>query len=448
MKKDSQITNQITEGAIWKPLLLFFFPIVLGTLFQQLYNTVDAVVVGRFVGKEALAAVGGSSGQILNLVIGFFVGLSSGASVIISQFYGARDTVNLNRTLHSALAFSIAGGILVSISGILLAPVLLKIMDTPEDLMADSELYLRIYFSGILFVFIYNIGSAILRAVGDSRRPLYYLIVCCVLNVVLDIVLIVVCHMGVAGAAIATLASQAASSALILRRLAVSREMYHLDFRKLRMDKVYVRRILQIGLPAGFQSAMYAVTNLIIQTALNGFGTDSVAAWAALGKIDSLYWMISGAMGIAVTTFVGQNYGARKYDRMKKSVSIGLGILLLFSVLIMAFFLHFAEPLFRLFTTDQPVIEIGIRMMWKMVPYYWAFTFVEIFAGALRGAGDVMIPTLITCLGVCVLRILWILIMLPLYPRLETIMLTYPLTWIVTASTFLIYYRKRRKQWT
>lgn len=205
MKKETVTTNQITEGVIWKQLLLFFFPIVLGTFFQQLYNTADTIVVGRFVSKEALAAVGGSAAQIVGLIVGFFVGLASGASVIISQFYGAKNRVQLNRALHTAYAFSIIGSIFITVLGILIAPWMLELMHTPQETMADALLYLRIYFAGIIFVFIYNVGSSILRAMGDSRRPLYYLIVCCILNIVLDIVLVIVFHMGVAGVSIATI---------------------------------------------------------------------------------------------------------------------------------------------------------------------------------------------------------------------------------------------------
>ncbi|HIS30413.1 MAG TPA: MATE family efflux transporter [Candidatus Limivivens intestinipullorum] len=448
METTAKPINQITEGRIWKPLLMFFLPIALGTLFQQLYNTVDAVVVGRFVGKEALAAVGGSSGQIINLVVGFFVGLSSGASVIISQFYGAKDTVNLNRTLHTAVAFSVAGSIFVTILGIALAEPLLAAMNTPRELMRESSLYLKIYFGGILFVFIYNIGSAALRAVGNSKSPLYYLIVCCILNVVLDCVLIVVFHMGVAGAAIATVFSQAVSAVLVLLRLARSDDpCYRLSLKGLRIEPSFLKRLLYIGLPAGFQSAMYSLSNIIIQSALNEFGTDSVAAWTAFGKIDGLCWMVIGAMGISATTFVGQNYGARKFDRMKKSVWICMGITLLFAVLIMAVFLLFADPLFRLFTDDSAVIAVGMVMLWNMVPYYWIYVPIEILTGALRGVGDVLIPTLITCLGVCALRVIWIFVMLPAHHSIETVMFTYPLTWIVTSIAFLIYFRVRVRTW-
>ena len=448
MKTTTQTTNPITEGSIWKPLLLFFLPIVFGTLFQQLYNTVDAVVVGRFVGKEALAAVGGSSGQILSLVVNFFVGLSSGASVIISQFYGAKDAAHVNRTLHTALAFSIVGSIFVTILGITASPWMLGLMNTPKELMADSRLYLQIYFGGVFFVFIYNLGSAILRAVGDSKSPLIYLAVCCGMNVVLDILLILVFHMGVEGAAIATVASQAVSAVLVLLRLKQPGDMYRLEFHLLRMERHTTLRILQIGLPAGLQSAMYCITNIIIQAALNGFGTDSVAAWAAFGKIDSLIWMVLGAMGIAVTTFVGQNYGAGKYSRMKKSVVLGLVISQIFVNVTALLFIFFGSKLFLLFTTEKQVIDIGMNMLMHMAPYYWIYVFIEVLSAALRGTGDVFFPAVITCVGVCLIRILWIFLVLPLNPTLEMLLVTYPITWIVTAAAFVFYYLKRQKRWT
>ena len=268
MSNESTKTNQITEGVIWKQLLIFFFPIVVGTLFQQLYNTVDAVIVGRFVGKGALAAVGGSSAVLSNLIIGCFTGLASGASVIVSQFYGAKDERNLQKSLHTAYAFSVILSIVFTILGWALTPFLLKLIDTPADTLADSILYLRIYFLGIFGTLIFNIGSAIMRSIGDSRRPLYYLIVCCFLNIILDLVLVIVFDMGIVGAAIATIISQAVSA---------------------------------------LQAFMYSITNIIIQAAINGFGTDTAAAWASFGKLDALFWTVNGAFGIAITTFAGQN---------------------------------------------------------------------------------------------------------------------------------------------
>ena len=266
MKTKETTGNQITEGVIWKQLLFFFFPIMLGTLFQQLYNTADAVVVGRFVGTKALAAVGGSTGQMVNLIVGFFVGLSSGATVIIARYYGAKNKKDLNDTLHTAAALSVAGGILITIAGILLTPAMLQIMKTPADVMADSATYLRIYFGGIIFVFIYNVGSAILRAVGDSTRPLYFLIVCCFINIFLDIVLVVGFDMGVAGAAIATVASQAVSAVLVIHALMKSKDMYCLRPKAIRFHKFLLLSIITIGLPAGIQSVMYNLSNMIIQT--------------------------------------------------------------------------------------------------------------------------------------------------------------------------------------
>ena len=260
--------NQITEGVIWKQLLFFFFPILLGTLFQQLYNTADTVVVGRFVGTKALAAVGGSTGQIVNLVVNFFVGLASGATVIIARYYGARDRIKLNNALHTAIALSIVGGIVTAVAGILLTPFLLQMMNTPADVIEGSTMYLRIYFAGIIFVFVYNIGSGILRAVGDSKRPLYFLIVCCFLNIFLDILFVVYLKLGVKGAAFATVISQAVSALLVILSLTKSVDIYRLRPNKIRFYKSLLIAIVTIGLPAGLQSVMYGISNIIIQTSL------------------------------------------------------------------------------------------------------------------------------------------------------------------------------------
>lgn len=440
-------TNSITEGVIWKQLLLFFFPIVLGTFFQQLYNTADTVVVGRFVGKEALASVGGSAAQIVNLVVGFFVGLASGATVIISQYYGAKDTEHLNRSLHTAYAFSIVGSVIIAGTGIAVSPWLLRIMNTPEALMADSVLYLRIYFAGILFVFIYNVGSSILRAVGDSKRPLYYLIVCCVLNIILDILLVLVFHMGVSGVALATLLSQAVSAILVTRALMNSRDIYQLSLRKIRFYKAALISLIWIGLPTGIQSIMYTISNMFIQASLNSFGTDTIAAWTAFGKIDAFYWMVNNAFGIAVTTFVGQNYGAGKYERMRKSVRVGIAMALTAALAITGFFYSAGEFLFRMFTSDHSVVAIGMQMLHLIAPAYFLFVFIELLSGALRGTGDVIIPMIMTCCGVCVLRVLWIMFVVPTRPAIETVIFSYPVTWVITAALFIIYYIKKFRKY-
>ena len=437
-KKDASV-NQITEGVIWKQLLIFFFPIMLGTLFQQLYNTADAVVVGRFVGTKALAAVGGSTGQITNLIVNFFVALASGATVIIARYYGAKNKKDLNDTLHTAAALSVVGGILTTIAGIALAPVLLM-MKTPADVMPDSVTYLRIYFAGIIFVFIYNVGSAILRAVGDSTRPLYFLIVCCFINIFLDILLVVGFNMGVAGAAIATVISQVVSAILIIHALMKSTDMYRLEPRKIRFHKFLLVSIITIGLPAGIQSIMYNISNIIIQTSLNDLGTDTMAAYTAFGKIDAIYWMISGAFSVSIITFIGQNYGAGKYDRMKKSVKVCLLLDFIASLLVSALLLFLGQYLLKLFTTDPEVIRIGMEIIRIIAPSYVLFIFIEILSSALRGMGNVLVPMIMTCTGVCILRILWIFLAVPHWPGVKTILMSYPISWGLTAVLIIVYY--------
>lgn len=314
--------NQITEGVIWKQLLIFFFPIVIGTFFQQIYNTADSIVVGRFVGKEALAAVGGSVNQIVNLVVEVFVGLTSGASVIVAQFYGAKDKKNLNKTLHTSYAFGIVTGFVVAVVGLLVTNTVLELMKTPQELMADSRLYLHIYFCGMIFNIIYNMGASILRAVGDSRRPLYVLMVTCGLNIVLDILLVVIFRLGVMGVAIATVSCQGISSILVTAMLMKEHPLFQLKLREIRFYRVSLNSVLRIGIPAALEATMYTIANLIIQVFVNELGTDTVAAWGTFAKIDAVYWMVVNAFGISITTFVGQNYGAGKVKRMRKSVGI------------------------------------------------------------------------------------------------------------------------------
>ena len=280
-KNATESANKITEGVIWKQLLLFFFPILFGTFFQQLYNAADAMIVGRFVGKEALSAVGGSTATIINLLVGFFIGLASGATVIISQYYGAKRREMVEYAVHTAIAFCILGGVVLMIGGIVTAPSILRKMDTPADVLDHAVLYIRIYFAGVIPNLIYNMGAGILRAVGDSKRPLYFLIASCLTNIVLDVLFVVGFQMGVSGAALATILSQALSAGLVIWVLVRTEDMHHLEIRKVRIDGRLLHRIVQIGFPAGLQSVMYSSSNLIIQTGVNSLGTDTVAAWTA-----------------------------------------------------------------------------------------------------------------------------------------------------------------------
>lgn len=305
--------NSIVDGVIWKQLLLFFFPILIGTFFQQLYNTVDTVVVGQYVGKQALAAVG-TTGTVINLLVGFFVGVSSGATVIVSQFFGANDRENISKSVHTSMALAIVGGVIVMVLGFVSARPVLVAMSVPAEILDDALLYMNVYYAGIIANMIYNVGTGILRAIGDSRMPLYVLIVCCLANVVLDLLFVVVFHWAVFGVAFATVLSQVISAVLIMARLMLTHESYRVELRKIRFDAGILRNVIRIGLPAGLQSVMYSFSNIFIQASINGFGTDAIAAWAAIGKIDGFIWMVMNAFGISVTTFVGQNFGARRYD--------------------------------------------------------------------------------------------------------------------------------------
>lgn len=443
MKANNQtVSNQITEGVIWKQLLFFFFPILLGTFFQQLYNTTDAVIVGQFVGKEALAAVGGPAATLINLLIGFFMGLSSGATVIISQYYGAGNRENVKKTVHTAVALSIAGGAAIMVLGMLFSGTALSAMHTPEDIYSLSVMYMRIYFLGVIPSLVYNMGSGILRAVGDSKRPLYFLILSCIANIVLDVLFVAILKMGVAGVAVATALSQVISALMVIHALAKSEDSYRLYPKEIRFSPVLLHNIIRIGLPAGIQSTMYSLSNLIIQSSINSFGTDTVAAWTAYGKIDGIFWMIMGAYGVSATTFAGQNFGAGKYDRIKKSVRICLGMAAATSLLLSVIVLTGGRLFFRMFTDDAEVISIGLGMMRVISPCYITYICIEILGGTTRGCGDAIPPMLLTGIGVCVLRVIWALTAVPLRPEVSTVALSYPITWTITSILFIIYYLK------
>lgn len=443
MSTQEKTTNGIIDGVIWKQILIFFFPILIGTFFQQLYNTVDAVIVGRFVGKEALSCVSGSSGQIINLVVGFFTGLSAGATVIISQHFGAGNKEKLQRALHTAYAFSIIGGIVVGVAAVFATPAILRLMNTPQELMEDSTLYVQIYFAGLLFIFIYNMGSAILRAIGDSKRPLYYLIICCVINILLDLVLVLYLHLGVLGVAVATLLAQGVSAVLVTLALMFHTNGLQLKLREIRLHGDVLKTMLQIGLPTGIQASMYSISNIIVQTSLNAFGVDTMAAWAAFGKIDSLFWMINSAFGIAVTTFVGQNFGADKMDRVRKGTRVCLGMALGTAIILSVVLMAGGRVLFGIFTTDPGVVEVGLRMMQIISPTYFLFVFIEIYSGSLRAQGYVFVTTLMTLIGICAFRVIWVTLIVP-DGTLEQIIACYPLTWLVCAIGMIGYYHYKQ----
>lgn len=438
--KRTAASGDLTEGVIWKKLLGFFFPILFGMLFQQLYNTADAIIVGQFVGTAALAAVGGSASVIINLVIGFFAGLASGASVIISQCYGAHDDERLSRTAHTIVCFCLLVGAIVSAAAYFLSPWALRLVRNPAETMADSVLYLRIYFAGTIPLMLFNIGSGILRAIGDSQRPLRYLIVCCLSNIALDIVFVVVLRMGVAGVAWATVLAQLMSAVLVMRCLMRADGPEKLRPADLRIDRPALRSTLGIGVSAGIQSAMYSLSNIIIQAAVNDLGTTIVAAWTATGKIDGVFWVTSNAFGIAICSFVGQCYGAGKIERMRKSVRVCFLMALGTAAVMSAGLIGFARPLLRLVTADRQVISLAAQIMRFFVPYYAVWIVIEIVSNTLRGVGDAVRPMLIVTIGVCLMRILWITLVVPHYPGIRCISYSYPVSWTITAIALTVYY--------
>ena len=422
--------TDILTGSIPKQLLLFFLPIWFGTLFQQLYNTADTLIVGNFVGTNALAAVG-ATGTFVNLLVGLFVGLCSGAGVVIAQSWGAHDPEAVDRQVHTALVLSVGLGALLTVLGFASATPMMRLMGTPEEILADAALYLRIYSLGMIPQMLYNMGTNILRAIGDSKRPLYFLIAASLVNIVLDVVFIAVFGWGVAGAA------------LTLRCIAGSEGTpWHIRAEKLRMHTEVLAAICMIGIPAAAQSAMYNVSNMLIQSSMNSFGTSTIAAWGVYGKIDFVFWMTINSLGIAITTFAGQNFGARQYDRVRNGVRVCMAMAAGITLVISAVFYNAAEPLFRLFSQDDAVVAVGVGMMHVLTPVYITYISIEVLSGALRGCGDVRVPTLITVFFVCGLRVLWLTLMVPRYHTIATVELSYPLTWTLASLLFILYYKR------
>ena len=431
--------NRITEGVIWKQLLLFFFPILLGTFFQQMYNTVDTIIVGRALGTQALAAVG-TTAPLFGLINGFFIGLSSGATVILSQFWGANDRTGAHRAMHTGIALALVLGTLTALTGIFLGPRILRLIQTPENCLADATLYTQVYFSGAVASMVYNMGSGILRAMGDSRRPLYFLVFSCFLNIAMDLLCVVVLGMGVAGAALATVISQFISAILVLLLLANLKDGPRLRLKDLGLDGKLLARILAIGVPAGIQFITFDISNLLIQSGINSFGAVTLAAWTAYSKTDALTWMISGAFGVAITTFVGQNFGAQKYKRIRTSVWVCMGMSVSTVGLLSALMVIFRSPILSIYTTDPEVIKVGAYVLCCIAPFNAVFMPIEVFAGTMRGTGYSLVPTLITCLCICVFRVLWVLLVVSRFHTIRMLSLSYPLSWILASLMFFIVY--------
>lgn len=431
----------MTEGVIWKQLLFFSIPLLIGNLFQQLYNTVDSVVVGRYIGSGALAAVG-SSTPVINMIIGMFMGIAVGAGVIASQYYGAGDGEKMSWAVHTSIVLSIIGGIGLSVLGVVLSPAILHLMKTPDAVMADSVLYFRIFFLGSLFNLLYNMGAGILQAVGDSRRPLYYLCISSVVNIVLDIFFVGTLHMGVEGVACATVISQFIAAALTMLAMMRTKDSYRLELKKLKIDIRMMKRILKVGIPSGVQQSIISLSNVIVQANVNQYGAMAMAGFGAYNKIDGFVVLPMQSFCMAATTFTGQNIGAGKPDRVKQGMKQGLIICFAYTAVVSVVLFFKSHNLLEIFSSEETVIYYGNLSMMIMMPFYMVLSIHQILMGTLRGAGKSMETMLISVGNMCVLRMLYINFAVPHFPSYEAVMWGYPITWVTTALMDFIYMKK------
>ena len=434
----------MTEGTIWKQILNFALPLLIGNIFQQFYNTVDSIVVGNFVSTEALAAVG-STGPIINTLIGIFMGLSTGATVIISQFFGARDENAVHRAVSTTILMTFALGIICTGIGVAFVPFMLRFMDTPENVIPEATLYLRIYFGGILTLMLYNMGSGILRAVGDSRRPLYFLIFSACTNVVLDLLFVLVFGMGVDGVALATVIAQLLSAILVLFVLTRSYACYRLVWSHMKIDWQILKKIFAIGFPAAVQSAITSFSNVFVQSYINHFGSACMAGYTSYSKIDQFVMLPMQSISQASTTFVGQNLGADQLERSKKgvttSVLIAVGITAFLTILLNIF----ARPLLTMFSQEADVLVYGVQFIRVMSPFYVLCVLNQIYAGALRGAGDSQVPMFIMLGSFVVFRQIYLFVGTKIFPEsLTFVAMGYPAGWILCSALEFIYYKHGR----
>lgn len=436
--KVSAHTTLMTEGSVSKDLIVFTLPLLIGNLFQQLYNTADSIIVGKIVGKEALAAVT-SSGSLIFLLNSLFLGVSMGAGVVISRCLGAKEYEGLRRAVDTTIAAALVSCAVLTVLGVLLTPTILFLMGTPEDVFPQSVSYFRIYFAGISTTILYNFGSGILRAVGDSKRPLYYLTAAVCVNILLDLALVP--SMGVAGAALATVLSQGVSFLLVFWRLITDDDIYRLRIREIRFYKKQLIEIVRIGLPSGVQNCLVSLSNVVIQSSINSFGTVAMAGCGAYFKVEGFALMPASSFSMTLTTFVSQNLGAGRPDRAKKGAVIGLSMTCILATLIGIVMAIFAPTLIRLFIDDDPaVVQFGVNQM-RIEPYFYAFlAFSHGISGVLRGAGHSKVPMYTMAICWCGLRVTVMPLVLRLVHNVYVLYITYPSTWFISSAVLLIYY--------
>ena len=439
--KMAKAPEPMTSGSIWKKMVFFALPILLGNLFQQMYNTVDSLIVGNFLGSSALAAVS-SSGSLIFMLIGFLSGIASGAGVIVARRFGAGDREGLHKAVHTTVALGIVSGILMTVVGVLLSPQILRWMDTPESVMPGSVAYLQIYFCGSLGFVMYNIFVGILQAVGDSRHPLYYLIVSSVVNLVLDIVFIGFVKTGVGGAALATVISQMVSAFLCLLQMVRSKEIYRLELKRIAFDGEMLKEIIRIGLPSGVQNSIIAFANVVVQSNINAFGEMAMAGYGAYTKVEGFGFLPITSFTMALTTFVGQNLGAKQYDRTRKGAKFGILVTVVLAELIGIVVFIFAPQMIAAFDATPEVIAFGIDKSRTAALFYCLLAYSHAIAAVMRGAGKAMMPMVVMMAFWCVVRVTFLSITVPLTHSIQMVYWVYPLTWALSSLTFFYYYKK------
>lgn len=436
--------RSMTQGSIWKEIIMFSIPLLIGNLFQQLYNTVDAVVVGNYVGDSALAAVGASA-PLSNLIIGLFMGISTGAGILVSRYFGARKEDDLSETVHTFYLLSLVVGLVLTVVGFFISPLLLELLGTPDSILHEANVYLKIYFVGILGLVIYNTGSGILRAVGDSRRPLIYLIISSIINVVLDLVFVLQFNMGIEGVAYATLIAQGTSAILVSIHLFKTDEVYGTSVSKLTFHSDKLKEIIRLGVPTGIQQMVVSFSNVMVQGYINNFGGYAVAGFTAANKFNSILSLPTDTFSLTITTFTGQNLGARHKDRVKKGLSFVLRFTIVLLILMGIPTFIAAPQLISLFSSNPEVIDYGVRMLQIMIPFYPILAVTLLLSGALRGAGIAIAPMVIMVFSYTVARQVFLFFMMGISRNVDWVYWSYSVTWAL--STILTYWYHKKSNW-
>lgn len=433
------MNRNLTEGIIWKQLLLFALPIFLSSVFQHVYSITDSAIVGHYVGTEAFAAIS-SAGYIVSIVITFLIGVSTGTAIVVSHFFGAKDTDSICKAIKTTVTLSVVAGVALTLIGIYISPAIVKLTKTPADVVPYSIPYINIYFIGTVPLLIYNLGSGVLRACGDSKSPLFILILSSILNIFLDLVFVVLLRFGVQGAAWATVMSQGFSAALVLGLLFLKNPSLSVHFDKSIIDLAILKKILRVGIPIGFQSAIGIVAHLIMNTKTNELGTSAIASVNAVGKINNLAWLSVTAIGIATVTFVGQNVGARKMERVKGCITTSLWVAMGYSVFMSFIVYIFRSQLIGLFIIDRFAVEMSISVLLLIAPFYFVFAAANTYTSAITGMGNTFVPMMINMISYCFLRVVIILLIMPIWPDVRVVALCYPISWVVAFAAGYLYY--------